>query len=257
MELSVVKIKSMLEVDSLPAEFLDAIKLDKRVSVIRLYEKWQKKQRNKTDELMRLEKLYQYEKQWMQQGYSMIAGVDEAGRGPLAGPVVVAAAILPLGCYIPGLNDSKKLSETKRNELYPIILEKALAVSSAVIGRDIIDKVNIYQATVMGMYEVITNLKFRPQAVLIDAVKLDKLSVPYQSIIHGDALSASIAAASIVAKVERDRLMHELDSLYPVYGFASHKGYGTAAHIKALKQYGPCPEHRISFEPIKSMLGAQ
>ena len=171
----------------------------------------------------------------------------------MAGPVVVAAVILPLGCYLPSINDSKKLSAKQREELYYEIKEKAIAISSCVVDVHTIDQLNIYQATVYGMYQVIEKLSLQPDYVLIDAVSLPQLRMPFLPIIHGDAKSASIAAASIIAKVERDHIMQEMDKEFPGYGFAKHKGYGTKEHITALEHFGFCAIHRKSFEPIKSM----
>ena len=165
----------------------------------------------------------------------------------------MAAVILPHDLCLPKLNDSKKISAKVREELFDEIQEKAIAVGTALIDAQTIDRVNIYQATINGMYEAIFSLRPEPQEVLIDAVPLDKLPMPSASIIKGDAKSASIAAASIIAKVTRDRLMDEYDKVYPEYGFAQHKGYGTAQHIEALKKYGPCPIHRRSFEPVRSL----
>ena len=189
--------------------------------------------------------MLQYERELISKGYKYIAGVDEAGRGPLAGPVVVAAVVMPLDELIDGVNDSKKLSAKKRDTLYELIMQKALRVKTSVISHEIIDDINILNATKRGMKECLDGLE-QADAALIDAVKL-QVGVPTFSIIHGDALSYSIAAASIVAKVTRDRLMLEYDRLYPQYNFAKHKGYGTAEHIRLLKEYGPCPIHRRSF----------
>ena len=191
--------------------------------------------------------LLEYENQLLEAGNKLIGGIDEAGRGPLAGPVVVAGVIMPLGesDLIDGVNDSKKLSAKKRDKLYDEILAKAIDVQVAVVDNKTIDEINILNATKQGMLQCIEGFS-EVDCVLIDAVKLDT-SVRTLSIVHGDALSYSIAAASIVAKVTRDRIMEEFDKNYPQYGFAKHKGYGTAAHIAALKQYGPCPIHRRSF----------
>ncbi len=191
--------------------------------------------------------LLEYENQLLEAGNKLIGGIDEAGRGPLAGPVVVAGVIMPLGesDLIDGVNDSKKLSAKKRDKLYDEILAKAIDVQVAVVDNKTIDEINILNATKQGMLQCIEGFS-EVDCVLIDAVKLDA-SVRTLSIVHGDALSYSIAAASIVAKVTRDRMMEEFDKSYPQYGFAKHKGYGTAAHIAALKQYGPCPIHRRSF----------
>lgn len=183
---------------------------------------------------------------------SSIAGVDEAGRGPLAGPVVAACCILPLDCMIDGINDSKKLSEAKREKLYCEITASAFFKVS-VIPQEVIDEINILRATKRAMAECIENMPVKPELVLIDAVDV-KVSVPIKSIIKGDAQSYNIAAASIIAKVTRDRLMRDYDNLYPQYGFAKNKGYGTKEHIEALKKCGPCPLHRKSF--IKNFIGA-
>lgn len=188
-----------------------------------------------------------YEKSLLAQGYSLIGGIDEAGRGPLAGPVVVAGVIMPTNpeSIIPEVNDSKKLSEKKREKLYPLILERAVEVRVAVIDEKVIDEINILNATKKGMLECIEGFQ-AVDAVLIDAVKLDT-KTPTISIIHGDALSYNIAAASIVAKVTRDRIMKEYAQKYPEYKFEKHKGYGTAEHIALLKQYAPSPIHRKTF----------
>ncbi len=196
--------------------------------------------------------LLQYERQLEQDGCKLIAGIDEAGRGPLAGPVVVASVIMPLDDIVDGINDSKKLSAKKRELLYDKIMEKAVDLHVAIVPAATIDRINILNATKQGMLECIDGLK-KADCVLIDAVKL-QTTARTLSIIHGDALSYSIAAASIIAKVTRDRLMLEYDKQYPQYNFAKHKGYGTAEHIKLLKEYGPCPLHRRSF--IKNFVEA-
>ena len=236
--------------DEVDASFLAHCRLDSRKAVTRLVRRYERMQ----EEKKRICALYAYERMAWERGHGVVAGVDEAGRGPLAGPVSIAAVILPHDLYLPKLNDSKKLSAKVREELFAEIQEKAVAVSSVLVDAKTIDRVNIYQATINGMYEAIFSLTQEPQEVLIDAVKLENLPMASQSIIRGDAKSASIAAASIVAKVTRDRLMDEYDKLYPAYGFARHKGYGTAEHIEALRKYGPCPIHRVSFEPVRSMV---
>ena len=189
--------------------------------------------------------MLEYERQLMEGGAKFIAGIDEAGRGPLAGPVVVAGVIMPLDDVIEGINDSKKLSAKKRDLLFDKIMEKAIEVQIAIIDSQTIDRDNILNATKSGMLQCIDGFK-QVDKVLIDAVKLNS-SVPTLSIIHGDALSYSIAAASIIAKVTRDRLMFEYDKQFPQYNFAKHKGYGTAEHIKLLKEHGPCEIHRRTF----------
>ena len=191
--------------------------------------------------------MLEYERQIQESGARYIAGIDEAGRGPLAGPVVVAGVIMPLGDedIIPGVNDSKKLSAKKRDLLYDQIIDRAIEVQVAIIDSETIDRDNILNATKSGMLQCINGFK-QVDRVLIDAVRLDA-KVPTLSIIHGDALSYSIAAASIVAKVTRDRIMQDYHCQYPQYNFAKHKGYGTAEHIRLLKEHGPCPIHRRTF----------
>lgn len=247
-DLTVTQIKEILIQKNNCKEQINIFRNDTRTAVIRLIKKWDKEQ----CELERVQKLYCNEYEFYQKGYDLIAGVDEAGRGPLAGPVVVAAVILPLGFHIPKINDSKKLSAKLRGEIYDCIIKNAISIERATINEQTIDEINIYQATVKGMYMVINGLNPSPKAVLIDAVPLEQLTMPSLSLIKGDAVSASIAAASIIAKVERDQIMNELDEKYPMYGFSQHKGYGTAQHIEAIRKYGPCPVHRKTFEPIKS-----
>ncbi len=256
MDASGMKLKEIEDAlfQGVPQEsFVAACETDARAGVQRLAKRFRREQA----ERRRLEALYAYEYAARDEGARAVAGVDEAGRGPLAGPVVVAAVILPYGLFLPGLNDSKKVSPKKRDLLYDEILEKAVAVRVSIVDAATIDRVNIYQATVNGMYEAILGLEPRPDKVLIDAVELTKLPMPSLSIIKGDAKSASIAAASIIAKVTRDRMMLKYDLEYPEYGFAQHKGYGTAQHIEALKKYAPCPIHRKSFEPVRSMTEAR
>ena len=202
----------------------------------------------KEKEEERLIELSKFEKEYFEKGYNLIAGIDEAGRGPLAGPVVAAAVILPKGCLIEGVNDSKKLSEKKREKLYDDIIENAIAWGVGIKDNNVIDEINILEATRLAMHEAIENLQVKPDFIFIDAEKkVDTDKIPYLPIIKGDALSISIAAASIIAKVTRDRIMRQWDEVYPQYGFAKHKGYGTAEHIAAIKEYGLCPLHRLSF----------
>ncbi len=199
------------------------------------------------NEQNRLELMLQYETACYEQGFDFIAGVDEVGRGPLAGPVVAAAVILPKGCKISGVDDSKKLSAKKRESLYDEILEKAVSHGIGVVSWERIDEINILQATYEAMREALAQLNPAPRFILADAVTIPKVPIPQQGIVKGDAKSLSIGAASIVAKVYRDRLMETYDQLYPAYGFASNKGYGSAEHIAAIKVYGICPIHRKSF----------
>lgn len=247
---TIKELEAALAAPEVSEEFLAACREDPRKAAARLVRRYEKAQA----EHARLLKMYAYEHEAWARGHEIVAGVDEAGRGPLAGPVSVAAVILPHDLCLPKLNDSKKLSAKVREELFDEIQEKAIAVGTALIDAQTIDRVNIYQATINGMYEAIFSLQPEPQEVLIDAVPLENLPMASQSIIKGDAKSASIAAASIIAKVTRDRLMDEYDKIYPEYGFAQHKGYGTAQHIEALKKYGLCPIHRRSFEPVRSLV---
>lgn len=199
-------------------------------------------------ELNRLLKLSKFEREYTEKGYSLIAGIDEAGRGPLAGPVVAAAVILPNDELIEGINDSKKLSEKKREKLYDEITSKAIAWAVGIVDNETIDKINILEATRLAMHNAIEGLNVKPEYILIDAEKkVDTNGIPYLPIIKGDALSISIGAASIIAKVTRDRMLYEYDKEYPEYGFAKHKGYGTKVHIDAIKEHGLCKIHRKSF----------
>lgn len=193
----------------------------------------------------RLEKMKEYE--YAYEDHVLVCGIDEVGRGPLAGPVVAGAVILPRDCQILYLNDSKKLSERKREALFLEIKEKAVAYAVGVIGAEKVDEINILQATYEAMRLAVSKLVTQPQVLLNDAVTIPGLTMEQVPIIKGDAKSVSIAAASVLAKVTRDHMMEEYDTLFPQYGFAKHKGYGTAAHISALKEYGPCPIHRRSF----------
>lgn len=202
-------------------------------------------------ELARLEAMKEFEREY--DGCSLICGVDEAGRGPLAGPVAAGAVILPKDCMILYLNDSKKLSEKRREELFWEIREKAVSYSVGIVGPERIDEINILQATYEAMRQAVSGLGVVPDLLLNDAVTIPELAIPQVPIIKGDAKSVSIAAASILAKVTRDHLMEEYDKQFPQYGFAKHKGYGTAAHVAAIREFGPCPIHRRSF--LKNILG--
>ena len=196
---------------------------------------------------------YEYEKQAIAEGYNVVCGVDEAGRGPLCGPVCAAAVILPLDCEIEGINDSKKLSEKKRDMLYDIIKEKALAYSVVMVDAKTIDEINILQAAFKAMREAVEGLSVKADIALIDGNQKPGLSIEQRTLVKGDAKSISIAAASILAKVTRDRYCLEMDEKYPEYQFAKHKGYGTKLHYEMIAQYGICPEHRRTF--LKKILG--
>ncbi len=228
-------------------KFISVCRGDERQSVRTMVRKAENAIEKIELELERLEKMREFEIECEAEGYTLICGIDEAGRGPLAGPVVAGAVILPKDCRIFGLNDSKKLSEKRREELYDEVTQKAVAFGAGIVGPQRIDEINILQADYEAMCEAIGKLSVMPQILLNDAVVIPQVLLPQKKIIHGDARSLSIAAASIIAKVTRDRLMTEYDSLFPEYGFAAHKGYGTKAHYEAIKKYGPCAIHRKSF----------
>ena len=208
------------------------------------------------DENLRLETMLSYEKELYKRGVTLVAGVDEVGRGPLAGPVVAAAVILPKNCKIRGLNDSKKIPKKKHLEIYHAVQDQALAIGIGIMDNQVIDQVNIYEATKLAMKEAISQLSLQPEHLLIDAMKLE-LPISQTSIIKGDANSLSIAAASIVAKVTRDELMKEYDQQYPGYDFTTNAGYGTAKHLEGLEKLGVTPIHRTSFEPVKTLVSTK
>lgn len=204
----------------------------------------------KEKELIRLQNLKKIEEEIYNQNENIeyICGIDEAGRGPLAGPVVVASVIMPKDSMIEGVNDSKKISEKKREELYEKIIDEAISYGVGIMDHNEIDEYNILNATKLGLTTSLKELTVKPDLILVDALnKIDTLGIPYKSIIKGDALCYSISAASIIAKVTRDRIMRQWDEVYPMYGFEKHKGYGTAVHIAAIREYGLCPIHRKSF----------
>lgn len=202
----------------------------------------------KEKELLRLQEIKKIEEEIYSKGIEYICGIDEAGRGPLAGPVVVASVIMPKDSMIEGVNDSKKVSEKKREKLYEEIIQSAISYNVGIVDQKEIDRVNILNATKAGLTESVRGLKVKPDIILVDALtKIDTCGIPYESIIKGDAKSYSIATASIIAKVTRDRIMRQWHEIYPEYNFIQHKGYGTAGHIAAIKQYGLCPLHRLSF----------
>lgn len=202
----------------------------------------------KEKEFERLTKIKEVEKDLYNKGFKKICGIDEAGRGPLAGPVVVAGVIMPKDSMIEWVNDSKKVTERRREILYEKIKEEAISYSIAVIDHNIIDDINILNATKQGVTEVVDGLDVKPDLIIVDALThINTRGIPYEPIIKGDAKCYNIAAASILAKVTRDRIMRQWDEIYPQYGFAAHKGYGTAKHIAAIKEYGLCPIHRITF----------
>ena len=250
---TIKEIKEQLaNIQRLDDPLLAELEQDSRSGVIQAIAKQKREIQKRIDEDERLEGMLAYEKECYARGMELIAGVDEVGRGPLAGPVVAAAVILPKGCKISGLNDSKKIPKSKHKEIYEAVLQNAIAIGIGIKDNQVIDQVNIYEATKLAMMEAIGQLDPQPQHLLIDAMKLD-LSIPQTSIIKGDANSLSIAAASIVAKVTRDQMMEDLDQLYPGYDFEQNAGYGTANHLAGLHKLGVTPIHRRSFEPVKSM----
>lgn len=223
---------------------------DTRAGVQKIIEKYKKIICAYQDELLRMEKLKQFEKKYYE--YTYICGIDEVGRGPLAGPVCAGAVILPKDCNLLYINDSKQLTAKRREELYIEIKKNAISAETAFMSHEVIDEINILQATYRAMREAVGKLKYQPDLLLNDAVTIPLLNIKQVPIIKGDAKSISIGAASIIAKVERDHLMEQYDELYPEYGFASNKGYGSKQHLEALKKYGPCPIHRMSF--IKGLI---
>jgi len=247
MAYSLAEIKKILTecpVDKIP-ETIELFRDDTRTSVIKELEKASGRFKKYQNELARTYAISEYERKYGD--YTYICGIDEVGRGPLAGPVVAGAVILPKNCDILYINDSKKLSEKKREELYDIIMEKAVATGIGYASVDRIDEINILQATFEAMRDAISKLGVSPDILLNDAVTIPKVTIPQVPIIKGDAKSISIGAASIIAKVTRDRLMVDYDKVFPEYGFASNKGYGSSQHIEAIKKYGPCPIHRKTF----------
>ncbi|MCL6586350.1 MAG: ribonuclease HII [Anoxybacillus sp.] len=226
---------------------------DERKSVQNLLMRWYKQKERAQKEQNQWKQMSQYEQSLYAKGVTFVAGIDEAGRGPLAGPVVAAAVILPKDAYLPGLNDSKKLSEAKREALFAQIQATAISIGIGIVSAKEIDERNIYQATKQAMVQAIEQLTPKPEYLLIDAMELP-LAVPQQSLIKGDANSVSIAAASVVAKVTRDAIMKQLGEQYPQYGFEKHMGYGTEYHLQAIRTYGVTEHHRRSFAPVKELV---
>ena len=254
---TIKEIKELLAtVKELDSPIFLELEKDTRSGVQKEISKRKKHIQVELDENLRLENMLTYEKDLYKQGLTLIAGVDEVGRGPLAGPVVAAAVILPQGCKIKGLNDSKKIPKKKHLEIFQAVQDQALSIGIGIIDNQVIDQVNIYEATKLAMKEAISQLSLQPQHLLIDAMKLD-LPISQTSIIKGDANSLSIAAASIIAKVTRDELMKDYDSQFPGYDFSANAGYGTAKHLEGLTKLGVTPIHRTSFEPVKSLVSGE
>lgn len=247
-ELSLSEIKDIIALKSpvLETEFIEQLARDPRKGVQNLLRQYKKQREKEKAEAERLYALWKRERDLAEQGYHYVAGLDEVGRGPLAGPVVAACVILPLDCKLSGLNDSKKVLPAERDLLAEEIKGQAIAWAIGLVDHQEIDRLNILQATKVAMLQAISKMSRQPDYLLIDALELD-ISLPQEGIVHGDSCSASIAAASILAKTYRDSLMVAMDQLYPEYGFAEHKGYGTARHYDSIRQFGPCPIHRKSF----------
>lgn len=245
--------ETLSRVTNLNDSIFSELKQDERVGVQKAVLKRQKELEAELAEEERLEKLLTYEKELYRQGVQVIAGIDEVGRGPLAGPVVAAAVTLPVGCKIHGLNDSKQIPKHKHQAVFEAVMAQALEVSIGIRDNHDIDRLNIYEATKEAMLEALDGLEQRPQHLLVDAMTLER-DIPQNALIKGDAKSMSIAAASIVAKVVRDQMMSTYDQIYPGYDFATNVGYGTANHLAGLQELGVTPIHRQSFEPVKSMI---
>ena len=250
--MKIAEVKELLAGEPTEQQLAELVQ-DERSGVQKLVASYYKRQEKLQAAKQKFYEMQAFERECYAAGQQLVAGVDEAGRGPLAGPLVIAAVILPQDVFINGLNDSKQLSAAKRDLLYEEIMAKAIDIEVNIVSVSNIDELNIYAATQQGMAQVIENMHCKPQTALIDAMPLRLPDIKVKSIIHGDALSVSSAAASIIAKVTRDRIMERLDEVYPAYGFAHNKGYGSAAHMQALAVQGATRWHRRSYEPVKSM----
>lgn len=252
-KLSIKEIKEKLQnVQDENDAFFQACASDERKGVQQAVKAWKRAYDKKLQLEQKWLHMNKYENELLQQGYAHIVGIDEVGRGPLAGPVVAAAVILPPEITLLGLDDSKKMSDSQKELMYEQIMASAIAVGVGIVSNETIDEINIYEATKVAMMEAVKQLPVAPEYALIDAMKLP-LTIPQQSIIKGDANSVSIAAASVIAKVTRDRLMKDYDEKYPQYGFKNNMGYGTKEHLDALAEYGITPWHRMSFAPVKEL----
>jgi len=252
--LSILAIRSLVRgMDPVPEDLIKALINDTRGGVRAIGEEIKRKVARQEAERAEQERMLELEKAYHARGLVKVAGVDEAGRGPLAGPVVAAAVVFPCDCDYPQARDSKKLTPEKREALFDEIREKAITIGIGRVDSEEIDRLNIYNASLAAMYRAVEELEIRPDSVLIDGPMVLRLDIPQQAVVGGDAKCLSVAAASIVAKVTRDRLMMEYDSIYPGYGLARHKGYPTADHYKALKELGPCPIHRRSFQAVAEL----
>ncbi|MBN9652830.1 ribonuclease HII [Halobacillus sp. GSS1] len=252
-QLTVAQVKKRLNDDTLTSQELALFKEDSRKGVQQLVQRYHKEIRQKQELRSQYEKMMVFEEDLFQRGFTQVAGIDEAGRGPIAGPVVAGAVILPRDYYLAGLNDSKKLSLKSREAYFERIKADADWGVGIVTNKEI-DQINIYQASKLAMKRAVEDLSGKPEHLLIDAMELDAISSPQTKLIKGDERSVSIAAASVIAKVTRDRMMAEIDERYPMYEFRNNQGYGTKPHVEALKNHGPCPIHRKTFAPVKDLL---
>ncbi len=251
---SIAVIKQLFETENIDESFVSELKMDERKGVQKLIKQYERQKLKEQKLKQNFEQMSRYEINCYANGCQYVAGVDEAGRGPLAGPVVAASVILPREFRLLGLNDSKQLNETSRNEFFSIIKEQAVSYGISIIGSQKIDQVNIYEATKLAMYDAINQLNPKPDHILLDAVRLDNLPCSSDPIIKGDQESITIAAASILAKVTRDNLMKELHNKYPVYEFKSNMGYGTKRHMEMLTEHGISPYHRKSYAPVRNAI---
>ncbi|MEC3886101.1 ribonuclease HII [Halobacillus sp. HZG1] len=252
-QLTVAQVKERLNDDTLTSQELALFKEDSRKGVQQLVKRYHKEIRQKQELRSQYEKMMVFEEDLFQRGFTQIAGIDEAGRGPIAGPVVAGAVILPRDYYLEGLNDSKKLS-LKNREAYFERIKADADWGVGIVTNEEIDQINIYQASKLAMKRAVEDLSGHPEHLLIDAMELDAISSPQTKLIKGDERSVSIAAASVIAKVTRDRMMAEIDERYPMYEFRNNQGYGTKPHVEALKSHGPSPVHRKTFAPVKDLL---
>ncbi|ADL13166.1 ribonuclease HII [Acetohalobium arabaticum] len=253
-EMTIKELKAELEKMELTAvseELLAELTADSRKGVQQLAKRYQRKKQRVAQKKEKFREMKQFEDDLANRGYQLIGGVDEAGRGPLAGPVAAAVVILPEDIWMPGLNDSKQLSEAKREEFFAKLQEEAVDIGVGLVDSDRIDEVNIRNANYQAMREAISNLEQTPDYLLVDGEEIPEIGIEQRRLVDGDQRSVSIAAASIIAKVTRDRMLVEYDQEYPEYNFVQHKGYGTADHIAALEEHGPCPIHRYSFSKVR------
>lgn len=252
---SISVIRQIVENGEVTEEDMEQLRKDERKGVQNILLKYERKQQKQAEQIANYQSMLHFEKQALEKGFQWIAGVDEAGRGPLAGPVVAASVILPHDFVLLGLNDSKQVTEQDRERFFTIIKEQAICYHVAIVSNEQIDRINILEATKLAMHQAITGLETQPDHVLIDAVAIPNLPMSSDIIIKGDAKSVSIAAASILAKVTRDRMMKEIHKEYPMYDFSSNMGYGTKKHMESIKNYGASPYHRKSFGPIRNIIG--